>query len=576
MTCIEKQHASDIEIDKLHQYFSDKFQTPDFDLSVTGINIKQQNDSHYNQYVTTQEKKFVFTTAMVRKYPNKLNRSVICGFNNIDANHIIYGCDAGLDVFLSYILTLSLRFAVVPDSFGCGLLIPILKKPGLDPSLPNNYRPIIISVVLSKCLELYINDTSNFEPDDSMYGYVAGRGPEMAVALANDVCQYLLQNGSNAYLCSLDAQGAFDNISHCVLFSRTYYELDVACWATLYNWYQNLTVHIQWGDSSSHPIIVKRGTRQGGLSSALLFNIIYKPMVNKINNSKSGITINNNSFNSFIYADDVLLASTTPSGLQSLVDIASEEIINLGLNFNPTKTKCLSLGKCPFQVQPSWKLDGNSLNTVDSLTYLGVIISNKQSHDHTTSRMSACNRAFYGLLPAGVTTLHMDYTTKTALWNSVCQPTLMYGCATMELSSTRIKEIETVQSKLIKRSLQLSKLCRSTKLLQAMDIPKIKTVLEKQTLTLFRSMVMSKSSANNFYLMLISDPRAHGHSLFHRATTIVKKHKLTLCDILVSQRYKAKIKPKPQECGVTDTIRTLLMNFNGFNKHVLNMLLFPF
>jgi len=576
MTNNENQHPDDIQLNTLHQHFANKFQTPEFDLSEQGRKMKQENDSHYSEFVTTVNKDFIFTTAMVRKYAKRLNTSASCGFNKIDGYHITYGCEAGLDVYISYILTLTLRYAVVPDSFGCGLLIPILKKTGLDPSVASNYRPITISVVLSKLLELYINDTSSFEPDESMYGYVPQRGPDMAVALANDVCHYLLNNGSNVYLCSLDAQGAFDNISHCVLFNKSYGELDTACWATLYNWYQSLNVCIQWGDSSAEPIIVNRGTRQGGLSSPLLFNIIYKPMVNKINNSKCGININNTHFNSFVYADDVLTASTTPTGLQTLVNIASKEIVKLGLDFNASKTKCLTLGKCQFLEKPSWSLNGNQLSTVDSLTYLGVIISNDQARDHIISRKSACSRAFYGLLPAGMTSTHMDPTTKASLWNTVCQPTVMYGLSTLDLSSTQMKELDTHQSKLIKQSLQLSKLCRSSKLLNAMGVDKISTVLEKQTLTLFRSVMLDKSSGSSFYGRIISDPKCHTNSLYHRATSIMKEHKITFGQLMTGHVYKAKLRPKRHECGVTDSISTLLFNFSSFNRNVLNMLLFPF
>ena len=101
--------------------------------------------------------------------------------------------------------------------------MPILKKPGLDERDANNYRPIVISAVLSKIIELHAIETSTFKPDDLMFGYVDGRSTEMGITLANDVFTYMNTNGSSVYLCSLDAQAAFDGISHLVLFTLLYF-----------------------------------------------------------------------------------------------------------------------------------------------------------------------------------------------------------------------------------------------------------------------------------------------------------------------------------------------------------------
>jgi len=570
-------HVQDIELKTLENHFKNKFEVSPFDMSDDGCQMKNENNEAYRRYTSNRDSTFIFTTSMVRQYVHKLNKSASSGINGIDANHLIYGLEAGLDVFLSVILTISLRFGVVPDSFCNGVLIPILKKPGLDPSLPGNYRPIIVSVVLSKILELHINNTSDFTPADSMFGFTTGRGTEMGVCLTNDVCQYMLANGSNAYICSLDAQAAFDGISHAVLFYHSRPYLEHACWATLYNWYSNLHVSLVWNSSFSSPIIIKKGTRQGGLSSPMLFNIVYKPMVDKLNNSNCGISINNRQYNAFIYADDVLVTSSTPSGLQTLLNIAAEEITKLGLQFNPNKTVCLPLGKCPYIEQPSWTLNGQSLSVVDQLTYLGVTISNSQSKDHFSNRIRACNRSFYSLIPAGITSTNMPPAIKAALWTTICRPTLLYGCATMSVNKGTLQATETCQSKLMKQSLQISKLCHSSKLLQALDIQKIEKSLQLQTLTLFSSIMCNTSAATHFYLDIITDAGRYKQSLFHRTNDLMKQHNMNLYDVLYKSKsaLKAKLCPRINQCGITDTIKTLLMNFNDFNRNMLNSLLFP-
>ncbi len=58
--------------------------------------------------------------------------------------------------YLSDIFTLCVRFGVLPDTFYCGILVPILKKPNIDPSIAKHYCPIVISTVFSKLMEMAI------------------------------------------------------------------------------------------------------------------------------------------------------------------------------------------------------------------------------------------------------------------------------------------------------------------------------------------------------------------------------------------------------------------------------------
>ena len=78
-----------------------------------------------------------------------------------------------------------------------------------------------MSSTFSKLLELYvIEECSDHEFSDLQFGFMKGRGTEMATALLHDVISYSTTLGSVVYLCSLDAERAFDAIPHCVLFDK--------------------------------------------------------------------------------------------------------------------------------------------------------------------------------------------------------------------------------------------------------------------------------------------------------------------------------------------------------------------
>ena len=79
----------------------------------------------------------------------------------------------------------------------------------------------IFSTTLTNILELYIlEESSSHIFSDSQFGFVAGRGTEIAIALVNDVKLYCNSKNSAVYSCSLDAEGAFDAIPHSVLLPK--------------------------------------------------------------------------------------------------------------------------------------------------------------------------------------------------------------------------------------------------------------------------------------------------------------------------------------------------------------------
>ena len=93
---------------------------------------------------------------------------------------------------------LCLQHGLVPETFLHGVLIPIYKT-GKDSSKANSYRPVTLSVTLTKILEMYILDTCSVhhQPHPAQFGFTSHRGTDMAIAVAHDVSQYYNSRGSS-------------------------------------------------------------------------------------------------------------------------------------------------------------------------------------------------------------------------------------------------------------------------------------------------------------------------------------------------------------------------------------------
>ena len=118
------------------------------------------------------------------------------------------------------------------------------------------------------------------------------------------------------------------------------------------------------------------GTRQGGISSPLLFNIFYQDLVEKLSKCSGGKLISNDTYNVFCYAGDSILTSLSVTGLQELIATVNSYITEHGLKFDPTKTICKTLGCRNFEDTPQCHLNNTILREEAAVSYLGTVLSN--------------------------------------------------------------------------------------------------------------------------------------------------------------------------------------------------------
>ena len=140
----------------------------------------------------------------------------------------------------------------VPASFSASIVKPILKKPGLDPDQLDNYRPISLTSVLSKLLELLVLTEleSSLIPHKLQFGFVHHRTHEASILIGETV-QWHLRRGSPVFAANLNARKLFDRIWHDGLFWHLVDLISPRTWHLSLSWYRDLrgTVAFQGGQS---------------------------------------------------------------------------------------------------------------------------------------------------------------------------------------------------------------------------------------------------------------------------------------------------------------------------------------
>ena len=140
---------------------------------------------------------FVFK---MRKYIKQLRNGCAPGVDGIVPEYLKFSLDSDMPLYLSNLLSVCMVFGIVPDSLCEGILLPIIKKTTAGPGSAKNYRQITLSVIFSKLLEYHILDLCTQLPSLSQFGFIPGRGTNMAISLVNDISAICNSRGSTVFI----------------------------------------------------------------------------------------------------------------------------------------------------------------------------------------------------------------------------------------------------------------------------------------------------------------------------------------------------------------------------------------
>ena len=295
------------------------------------------------------------------------------------------------------IINSSLSSGCVPDYFKHAVIQPLLKKPGLDPSLPNNYRPISKLPFMSKMLEkvvceqllLIVEKNATFDKFQS--GFRPKHSTETALLRVSNDILMRADSGECSVLLLLDLTAAFDTIDHSILITRL--EQWVGLQGTALQWFvsylSNRTVAVSINDYVSAPTQLTCGVPQGSILGPILFSLYMLPLGDIISR------FNHVSYH--CYADDTqLYFSFKPSShsnlsiLNDCLTAVKDWMAQNFLQLNPDKTEILFIGPECIQAEIQQSL-AITANFTKSSKNLGVIFDNNLNFElHVKKVVQTC------------------------------------------------------------------------------------------------------------------------------------------------------------------------------------------
>ncbi len=244
------------------------------------------------------------------------------------------------------------------------------------------------------------------------------------------VNKVVTEQGKRMYACFVDFQKAFDSVWHDGLFRKLEnMGINGNLLGLIKDIYKKTECAVKINDKTTQFFNYSKGVLQGNPLSPLLFNLFINDIFQNVRNDESLITLDGvNYFNALMYADDLILMSPTPEGLQKSLDALHKYCNTWKLKINIKKTKCMTFSKGTIRKPIAFFVGGHKIDHTRNFKYLGFTITGAKCDFAPTLKDLSykATRAIYALrsrLPFNT----LPIKTMIRIFNSCIMPILTYG-----------------------------------------------------------------------------------------------------------------------------------------------------
>ena len=359
-------------------------------------NGTDQNSTAISDYIRSNKDKvfnslnYKITKREVTEAIIKLKCNKAVGIDKIPNEFIKTGREVLLPA-ITNIFNLIFTHSIFPSIWNINTLTPIFKCG--DKNNPANYRGIAVSCCLSKVFCSVLNKRltsflySNKIIPDNQIGFKKGcRTSDHILVLKSLIEKYITKN-KYLYTAFIDFKAAFDSIwREGLIYKLLKYDIGGTFLNMIINIYSDIRYRVKASNNYSKDFPSYAGVKQGCILSPALFNTFLSDLPEIFNKNCSPVKIHDIETSCLLYADDLVILSTTELGLQKALDKLYDYCTKWKLTLNVNKTKTIVFNKTgKLMKNINFFYSTSQIENVHSYKYLGIKITASGSFTAATN-----------------------------------------------------------------------------------------------------------------------------------------------------------------------------------------------
>ena len=282
-----------------------------------------------------------------------------------------------------------------PESWSAGEIIPLHKKG--DKNNVDNYRGITLLSTLGKLFSRILNNRlTTWAETYSVYieaqaGFREHMSTTDNIFVLHGLITHSLNNDQQLFCSFIDFSKAFDYVVRDVLwFKFLQFGVRGKMLDIIVSMYKNVKSQVKINNKLSESFSCMTGVRQGECLSPFLFAIYLNDIEQEyITKGADGVDTGFLKLFLLLYADDIVIFSEKPEGLQNGLNILYDYCQRWRLTVNPNKSKIMIFrkgGRLPHNLQ--FYYGDTVLEITNRYTYLGIVFTTGGSFSEAQSTLS--------------------------------------------------------------------------------------------------------------------------------------------------------------------------------------------
>ena len=381
-----------------------------------------------------------FTVKEITDQTRKVKLKKSCGPDGLGGG-ILIGCFETIVFYLVTMFNSMYTLCSYPIQWTNSIIFMLFKKG--DKSDPNNYRSISLLNILSKVFTGLLQkrlmiwcDNENII-SEFQFGFRSNHSTIDSIFIHNTLIHsQLSKKRKKLYTCYIDFTKAFDSVVWEILWRKLAHmgiSENSKFLKMLKAIYASVTSQILTPFGLTPTVQLFRGLRQGCLLSPLLFSLFINDIKKHLEEVDGHeMFLGNISITHLLFADDLVLFSQTPIGLQRFLNCLEKYCARFHLTINLSKT-CIIVfrrGGKPAKSE-KWFIKNHPISVVSQFKYLGIVFSPTGSWFHAQKDLAnRARKAMFLIKKFVAKTRFRNPLILFKIFDSCVLPILNYGCET--------------------------------------------------------------------------------------------------------------------------------------------------